>query len=125
MNVLIDSSVWLEFFGAGSKFEKSKKIVFEAKKQTHITSPLVLFEVYKKIKIQKNEEAADKAVASIVDSTEIILVSQTIALNAADISLQTGLSMADAIIKSTANLSKSKLITLDNHFRGLDNVQII
>ncbi|MEK7267455.1 MAG: PIN domain-containing protein [Nitrospirota bacterium] len=47
------------------------------------------------------------------------------ALLAADLSLKYSLPMADAIVYATAIEEKSKVITSDAHFKGLDDAVII
>lgn len=49
----------------------------------------------------------------------------SLALEAADISLRQGLAMADSIIYATAIRHGARLITSDSDFKGLDNVLVI
>ncbi|MDO8634241.1 MAG: type II toxin-antitoxin system VapC family toxin [archaeon] len=125
VNVLIDSSGWIEFFSKGKKSGKIEKYIQNASKESNFVPSIVLFEVYKKIKKEFGEDKANQAVAYIVDSAKIIVLDERIAIYAAEMSLQTGLAMADAIIKATADLKNAELKTLDNHFKGMANVEII
>jgi len=52
-------------------------------------------------------------------------MNEKIAIEAAEISLEKGLSMADAIIKATADVYGARVITSDRHFEGIENVEII
>lgn len=61
----------------------------------------MLSEVYKKIKRERTEEEALVAV-SMLNRTEVISLTESIALLADDMSLQHSLPMADAIVYSTA-----------------------
>lgn len=125
MNVLIDSSGWIEYFSSGKKAEKLAEYVELAKKETHFTPTIVLFEVYKKIKKEFGEDKANQAVAYISDNTTIVPLDERIAIYAAETSLEKNLAMADAIIKASADLLSAELKTTDQHFKGLENVEVI
>lgn len=125
MNVLIDSSGWIEFFSNGSNAEKFEAFIKSSPKESHFAPAIVLFEVYKKIKKEFGEDKANQAAAYIVDATTIVPIDERIAIFAAEISLQSGLAMADAIIKATAELNSAELKTMDAHFVGMENVEII
>ncbi len=125
VNVLIDSSGWIEYFSKGPKAKKFSEFIQSAKKETHKTPTIVLFEVYKKLKKEAGEESANQAIAHIIDSTELIPLDERISIYAAELSIQTGLAMTDAIIKATAELYKAGIKTTDAHFKGLAEVEII
>jgi len=125
VNVLVDSSLWIEYFSNGPKTNKIAKIIQSANKESYKTPSIVLFEVYKKIKKDLNEQRANEAIAHIVDLTEAIALDERIAVHAAEVSIETGLSLADAIIKATAELTNAKLKTMDKHFKGLKDAEVI
>ena len=125
MNVLIDSFGWIEYFGEGKLANKYEKYIEKVNRENYYTPTIVLYEVYKKIKKEKSEEKALESYAYIIAYTSIVYLTEDIAINAAELSLQHGLSMADAIIKATANKYKAKIITGDEHFRNFENVEII
>ena len=81
----------------------------------------MLYEVYKKIKLERTEEDALLAVSQI-NKTLVIQLDESIALLAADLSLEHSLLMADAIVYVTAVEKNCKVITSDTHFKKLDNV---
>ena len=119
---LVDSSGWLEFFTDGplaqkyfSYLEKIEEIVVPA---------LIIYEVYKKIKRERSEEDALLAVAHM-GKARVVVLDDSLALTAADVSLRYNLAMADAIIYATTQQEKAKLITSDKHFLGLNNVVIL
>jgi predicted nucleic acid-binding protein len=116
---LIDSSGWIEFFTQGPRAEEYTKYI---KNLTRIVTPtIVLYEVYKKIKLERTEEDALLAVSQI-NKTSVIQLDESIALLAADLSLEHSLPMADAIVYATAVEKNCKVITGDAHFKKLDNV---
>jgi len=125
VNVLIDSSGWIEYFAEGELAPKYAKYIEAANSSEYATPAIVLYEVYKRIKSVKGEDAALKAVAHIIDRTTVISIDKKIALNAAEISLKTKLSMADAIIKAVAEDKGAKLVTGDGHFKDFRDVVFI
>ncbi|HKT46539.1 MAG TPA: PIN domain-containing protein [Candidatus Acidoferrales bacterium] len=55
----------------------------------------------------------------------VISVNQPLAWAAAQISLQSHLSMTDAIIYATARAHQAELVTSDGHFSGLPGVTLL
>lgn len=118
---LIDSSVWIEFFGGGPRadrvapyFEKSESIIVPS---------LVIFEVSKYFLKTMDEDAFLPYLAQMQGLT-IVPLTDDLAYQASVVSLQKKLGMADAIILATAQMKKVKLITLDNDFRGMSECVI-
>ena len=122
--ISIDSYGWIERFTNGLKAPEYNKIIESCQPKEIITSIVVLFEVYKKIKKLKSEEEALLAVAALSQTT-IVLVDQTIALEAADYSLEKNLHFSDALVYATARHYKVKLYTSDNDLRELNSVCFI
>lgn len=119
---LVDSSGWLEFF---SDSPLAAKYYNYLERLNELVVPtLVIYEVYKKIKKERNEEEALLAIAHM-GKAKIVSLDDTLALSAADISLKYNLSMADAIIYATALQEKARLITSDTHFRQLPGVTFL
>lgn len=119
---LVDSSGWIEFMTDGPHAREYAKYI---KDPSRIKTPtIVLYEVYKKIKRERREEAALLAV-SLMNRTAIVQLTESIALFAADLSLKHSLPMADAIVYATALEEECRVITSDTHFRGLDNVLLV
>lgn len=119
---LIDSSGWIEFLTDGPLATEYLKYLKDASKIK--TPTIVLYEVYKKIKRERTEEEALLAV-SLINRTSVIQLSESIALFAADLSLQYSLPMADAIVYATALEEECKVVTSDSHFKGLDKVVFV
>lgn len=124
-NVLVDSSGWIEFFLDGSKAGKIKASILGTPKEKLFTPTLVLFEVFRTIKKKVDEQKAREAIAHLVDSTTLVELNARTAVFAADLSLACNLAMADAIILATAQLQNAKLKTLDQHFKGLKNAEVL
>ncbi len=117
---LVDSTGWVEYFTQGPLASIYARHV--ERLDTVLSSPIVLFEVYRRIKRERGEEAALLAVIQI-RKTRVEPVTEMIALTAADLSLAYGLAMADSLIYATALLHQSRLVTSDSHFAGLAGVE--
>jgi predicted nucleic acid-binding protein len=115
----VDSSGWIEYFSGGRLAERYGSYL--ARPAELITPTIVVYEVYKKIKRQRGEELALRVMASLT-STEVIPLTESIALLAADVSLQYGLAMADAIIYATARDQEAEVLTSDADLKDLPGV---
>ncbi len=117
--LLIDSSGWIQFFTDGPLAREYAKHLKDLSRI--ITPTVVLFEVYKKIKRERSEEEALLAV-SLMNRTSVVELSESIALLAADLSIQTSLPMADAMVYASALENNCNVVTSDEHFKILDRV---
>jgi predicted nucleic acid-binding protein len=122
--ISIDSSGWIERFTKGPKAAQYKTVIDSAKPKDIVTSVVVLYEVYKKIKKLKCEEEALLAVAALSQTT-VVPVDQTISLEAADYSLEFNLHFSDALVYATACHFKAELYTSDKDLRVLKAVCFI
>lgn len=122
--ISIDSYGWIERFTEGPKASEYNKIIDSAKPEELVTCAIVLYEVYKKVKKLKGEETALEAVASL-NQTRVVTIDQTLALEAADYSLDRGLHMADALVYATARHHSAELFTSDDDLKGLASVTFI
>jgi predicted nucleic acid-binding protein len=122
--ISIDSFGWIERFSKGPKSPKYKAIIESANPKDIVTSVVVLYEVYKKIKKLKGEEEALLAVAALSQTT-VVPIDQTISLEGADYSLEHNLHFSDALIYATARHYKAKLYTSDDHLKPLKDVCFI
>jgi predicted nucleic acid-binding protein len=71
-----------------------------------------------------SEERAVAAVSAL-RTTTIEPLGDTLALEAADVALEYGLAMADAIIFATASRHNAEIVTGDADFDGLPGVRLI
>jgi predicted nucleic acid-binding protein len=119
--ISIDSFGWIERFTKGPKAPQYRKAIESTKPKDIITSVVVFYEVYRKIKKLKGEEEALLAVAALSQTT-VVPVDQTISLEAADYSLENNLHFSDALVYATARHWKAKLYTSDEDLRPLKDV---
>src|SRR5487761_2179776 len=119
MNV-VDSSAWLEYFANGP----NASFFASAIEQTEdlLVPSLTLYEVFKRVLTQRDEGQALQAVAVMQQGAVVDLDSRT-ALEAAQISHEAKLPMADSIILATARMHDATVWTQDADFKGLAGVQ--
>ena len=120
----IDSYGWVERFTNGPKAQQYNRIIDRVPPDQIVTSVVVLYEVYKRIKQVKGEELALEAVAAL-SQTKIVTVDQTVTLEAADYGLAHGLHFVDALIYATARHFDAELYTSDEDLQGLRNVTVL
>jgi predicted nucleic acid-binding protein len=117
--IVIDSSGWIEFFTDGPLADdyanRLRKLV------TVITPVIVIYEVYKRLKRELSEDDAVIAV-SVMQRSQVVPLNQELALTAADLSLEHGLAMADAIVLATARKFQAELVTSDRDFEDIPGV---
>ncbi|NTU70993.1 MAG: type II toxin-antitoxin system VapC family toxin [Coriobacteriia bacterium] len=119
MNV-VDSSAWIEYFSGGPNGSEFAGAIEDA--EALIVPSLTIFEVFKRVAAVAGESPALKAVG-VMTTGRVVDLSASVALEAARISLENGLAMADSIILATARLEGAILWTQDAHFEGMDGVE--
>jgi len=122
--ISVDSYGWVERFTDGPKAAAYNQIIDGVKPAELVTSVVVLYEVYKKVKKLKGEETALEAVAAL-SQTKVVPIDQTLSLEAADYSLEHNLHFADALVYATARQSSAPLYTSDEDLRALKDVVFI
>ena len=120
--IVVDSFGWIEYFADGPLANDYARFLSDLSQI--VTPAIVIYEVYKKIKRERREEDALIAVAQM-QKTKVIPLDISISLSAADISLDKGLPMADAIVYATAMANNCEVATSDSHFAELPNVRFI
>lgn len=116
---LVDSSGWIELASDGPLADRFSTYLEEP---DHVITPsIVIYEVYKRLKRDASESVAD-AILAYMGNTRVISLDDHLAVQAAEISLQHGLAMADAIVYTTALAYQATLVTGDADFKELPNV---
>jgi toxin FitB len=104
--IVIDSSGWIEFFTDGPLADD---YAIRLRKLAAVVTPvIVVYEVYKRLKRELSEDDAIVAV-SAMQRSQVVSIDQELALTAADLSLEHGLAMADAIVLATARRFDAEL----------------
>lgn len=116
---LVDSSGWLEYFADGKNAKHYAPIIQDI--EYLAVSTINIYEVYKKIIQQRDEKDAIQAIA-LMQQSNVIEVTEQIAINAAKLSVVNSIPMADSLIIATAQSIDATIYTQDNDFKGFDNV---
>jgi toxin FitB len=122
--IAVDSFGWIERFTDGPKATKYNKIIDHSSPGEIVTSVVVMYEVYKKVKKIKSEQIALENVA-VLSQTNVVPVDQTLALEAADFNLEYSLHFSDALVYATARRFDAELYTSDEHFKEIPFVRYI
>jgi toxin FitB len=118
--VVIDSSVWLEVAFSGPLSTECEKAI----SPNSVVPSIILFEVYKKIRLKRDESRALEFVG-FLSRFSIHELSREVALLAADLSIEFNLAMADSFVLAHAKYLHTTLVTLDNDFSGISDVKVI
>jgi predicted nucleic acid-binding protein len=119
---LVDSSGWLEYFGnkPGANFFAPAITNTDAL----IVPTISLFEVFKRVFLERGERAALEA-AAVMMRGKVVELDAQIALNAAHLSAEMKLPLADSVILATARMYKATLWTQDADFKDIEGVQYL
>jgi len=120
--ILVDSSGWIEYLAARPRAQEFARYIEGT--EPLLTSVIQVYEVYKVVRRDVGEERALEAVSAL-RATAIEPLAETLALEAADLALEHGLAMADAIILATARRHRAEVVTGDADFEGLPGVTVI
>ncbi len=121
MNV-VDSSGWLEYFAGGGNAHFFAPAIKAT--DTLVIPTICIYEVFKRLVAQRGEEDALLA-AGIMSLGTVADLPQGIAINAAALSSEHKIAMADSIILATARAFDAVLWTQDVDFQGIDGVEYI
>ena len=117
---LVDSCGWLEFLADGPNAGFFARPLADTEKL--LVPSICLLEVFKRTLQQRGEETA-LDVAALMQQGTIVDLDAAIALDAADLSLEKKLSLADSVILATARAHGATVWTQDAHFEGLPEVR--
>lgn len=116
----VASSAWLEYFAGGPNagffapaIETTRNLVVPT---------LSVFEVFKRVLQQRGEGDALQA-AAVMQLGTVVELSSTLALNAARLSVDHRLPLADSIILATARAFDATLWTQDADFENVPGVR--
>jgi len=119
MNV-VDSSAWLAWFADEPNAKQFKKVITDT--ENLIVPVLCIYEVFKVLLRETTETDALKAITQVQQGRVIDIDSET-ALDAAKLSFEKTLPMADAIIYTIAIKYNATLWTQDSDFEGMAGVK--
>ncbi len=120
--ILVDSSGWIEYLAARPKADLFAPYIEGS--EPLVSSAIQIYEIYKVVRRDVSEERAIAAVSAL-RTTKIEPLAESLALEAADVALEHGLAMADAIIFATASRHEAQIITGDVDLDGLPRVTLL
>jgi predicted nucleic acid-binding protein len=121
MNIL-DSSAWLEYFLGEENADFFDPIVADS--QNLLILPLNIYEVSKILRKKLSKESVEQLILSM-ENLSVAEIPLHTYYEAAEISQQKKLGMADSIILATANYYNATLWTQDVDFKGIEGVKYI
>lgn len=121
MNV-VDSSGWLEYLSDGANADIFAPLIED--EENLVTPTICIYEVFKRVLGELGEERALDAVGTLLRGN-VVELSQQEAIEAARLSVQCKLAMADSIILATARAYQATLWTQDAHFKDIEGVRYI
>ncbi|MCS7124786.1 MAG: PIN domain-containing protein [Candidatus Bathyarchaeota archaeon] len=127
--VVVDSYAWIEIFIGSVQGEKAMEAIQKAEEA--YTPDIVLAEIARKyMREGAKENLIQQRLKTIEETTEVTPIDTQTAIESAKCHLQltekakkenlTAPSLFDAIILATAKTLNAKLITGDQHFKGLN-----
>jgi predicted nucleic acid-binding protein len=119
---VVDSSGWLEYFADGPNADFFAPPIENS--VDLIVPSISLYEVFKRVLQQRSEGDALQAVATMMQG-QVIDLNDRLALEAAKISVEKKLPMADSVILATARAHQATVWTQDSDFEGLESVKYI
>lgn len=121
MNV-VDSSGWLEFFADGPNADFFAPAIQDTKQL--IVPTLSIFEVFRRI-IQQREEGEALQAISLMQQGSVVELTSSLALEAAKLSLDEKLPLADSIMLATSRAYDAILWTQDSDFKNISGVKYV
>ncbi len=119
MNI-VDSSGWLEYFADGPNAENFSKPLSDT--EVLIVPSISVFEVFKVVLRERDEDSALVAV-SLMQQGKIVDLNFELSIQAAKMSHDFKIPMADSIILTTAYACDATVWTQDSDFKEFQNVR--
>jgi predicted nucleic acid-binding protein len=118
---LLDSFAWIEYFTGSARGAKVRGYI-ESDEPLYIAS-ICLTEV--KSRYLRDKKDPTERIELIAERSFIVLLDKEIALLAADVKQERKLHTIDAIVYATAQHKGLTLVTGDQHFANMPNVEMI
>ncbi|KPK91596.1 twitching motility protein PilT [bacterium SM23_31] len=119
---LVDSSGWLEYFSDGPNADSFAKPLQDL--NNLIVPTICIYEVFKVILRERSEDDALQA-AALMEQGQVVDLTSEIAIQAAKISFEYKIPMADNIILTTARFYNAIVLTQDNDLEKFQDVKYI
>jgi len=120
---IVDSLGWIEYFADGSNAD-----FFEPAIENHgslIVPSISIYEVFKRLLAEPDGEQKGLRVVAMMQRGRVVELGAELALEAAKVSRENKIPMADSIILATAREHGAILWTQDSDFEGIEGVRYI
>ncbi len=121
MNI-VDSSGWIEYVTDEDNADFFESPINDS--ENLLVPTICLYEVFKRVLREYGEERALDSIG-IMSFGQTIDLDRQVAVNAAQISNELKLAMADSIILATARIHEATLWTQDEHFKDIAGVKYL
>ena len=118
MNI-IDSSCWIEYL-MDTEIGASVAPVIE-KSEDLIVPTITLYEVYKKLLTEKDENYASEVI-TYMQTGNVVELNVALSISAAEVSRKFKLSLADSVIYATSLEYSATIYSCDKHFKEIQGV---
>jgi predicted nucleic acid-binding protein len=119
---LVDSSAWLEYFGAGPQAGQFARVIEDV--ESLLVPTIVLVEVCRRVMQLGGEDEALQT-AALLHQGQVVDLDSAIALSAAQLGIAQKLPLADSIILATAKQFGATIWTMDGDFEGMPHVRYV
>ncbi|MBF0501138.1 MAG: type II toxin-antitoxin system VapC family toxin [Candidatus Riflebacteria bacterium] len=119
---LVDSCGWLEYVVGSAQGKKYFAPINDL--ENLIVPTICIYEVFKRIMSQQDEEEALRVVANM-HLGKVVDLDSRLAVDAAQLSRTLRIPMADAIVVATAHLVSATIWTQDEHFKDMKSVKFL
>jgi len=129
MRYIIDSYAWLEYFMGTSAGERVREII-DSTVHEKVTPSICVAEVYAKSLRVEDLEKAELRRSFMRARSAVASLTEELAVEAAKIDVEMkkmveGWGLADSIVLATTRKRKAKVVTGDEHFKGLTETLLI
>jgi len=121
MNI-VDSSGWLEYFAEGENADFFAPAIEDI--ENLIVPTVNVYEVFKRILLVHGMDVAELRIADLYKRQQVDPTT-SLALSAAQLSVEFHLPMADSFILATARSYEAVFWTQDEHFKDIPGVKFI
>jgi len=118
--IVLDSSSWKEFFIGSDKGAKIKEFI---EKESVMTNSISLAEIADWAR--RNGLNESEIVMAVRKSSEVLTFSNDIAELAGKINSEKNIGIANALVYATASVYGLKVLSCNETFRSLENVEVI
>ena len=119
MSILVDTSIWIEYFNKGNNYEKLDFLIDE---NLIVTNNLILAELIPFLKIRNQRKLI--SLLQKINRLEIVINWQQLIdyqYNCLKKGIN-GIGIPDLIIAQNAQQNQCKIYSLDNHFKLMSNI---